>query len=51
MQARLKELKDKALSRLALVRSPEELEQVRIQFLGRKGELTRILLTMVALWK
>lgn len=43
MQTRLLHLKEQALSAIEKSKNPGELEKVRVQYLGRKGELTGIL--------
>lgn len=46
MEKKLKSLLETALKAVSTASSQEELDQVRIKFLGRKGELTQILRTM-----
>ena len=43
MKAKLKKIAEVALSQIEKAQSPEELEDLRIKYLGRKGELTSIL--------
>lgn len=43
MQQRISSVKEEALSAARACRTPEELERVRVQYLGRKGKLTEIL--------
>lgn len=49
MKAQLEEIKKKAAAALSGLSSKEELEEARIRFLGKKGELTAILKQMGAL--
>lgn len=46
MQNRLKELQEEALQAIKSVKDKLELNQLRVRFLGRKGELTQILRSM-----
>ncbi|MTI96182.1 MAG: phenylalanine--tRNA ligase subunit alpha [Firmicutes bacterium] len=46
METKLKELKVKGLDAIAAVDSLEALEQIRLQYLGKKGELTAVLRQM-----
>lgn len=46
MQNRLKELQEEALQAIMSVKDELELNQLRVRFLGRKGELTQILRSM-----
>jgi phenylalanyl-tRNA synthetase alpha chain len=46
MERQLEELHGKFLEDLEKVRTPEQIEQLRIQYLGRKGSLTSILRQM-----
>lgn len=43
MEDKLKSIRDEALEELKIVESIDELEQFRIKYLGRKGELTSLL--------
>lgn len=43
MKAKLKKIAEVALSQIEKAQGPEELEDLRIKYLGRKGELTSIL--------
>ncbi len=43
METKLQKLKDEALKAIEAAGSPEEIEAVRVRFLGKKGELTQIL--------
>ncbi|NRX83550.1 phenylalanyl-tRNA synthetase alpha subunit [Clostridium beijerinckii] len=43
MKEKLKELQELALSKIEAVKTSSELEEIRVKFLGKKGELTTIL--------
>ncbi|OUN01013.1 MAG: phenylalanine--tRNA ligase subunit alpha [Firmicutes bacterium ZCTH02-B6] len=43
MQDRIAQVRAEALAAVRAARSPEELEQVRIRYVGKKGELTQLL--------
>ncbi len=43
MRERLEEIKRKAIQLIESVADPKQLDELRIRFLGRKGELTAIL--------
>lgn len=43
MKEKLKELQELALSKIETVKTSSELEEIRVKFLGKKGELTTIL--------
>ncbi|WP_126428048.1 phenylalanine--tRNA ligase subunit alpha [Brevibacillus marinus] len=49
MQSRLQELKQAALTRLAEVTDAQQLQELRVKYLGKKGELTEILRGMGSL--
>lgn len=49
MKEQLEELRKAAASELIKVRTPEELEELRIRFLGKKGALTAVLKLMGSL--
>ncbi|OHW63150.1 phenylalanine--tRNA ligase alpha subunit [Andreesenia angusta] len=51
MKQQLKEIQDIALEKLAKVCDLNELDQIRVQYLGKKGELTGVLRGMGALSK
>ena len=46
MKEQLKELRDASLSAIAAAQTAEELDALRVQYLGKKGELTAILKQM-----
>ena len=43
MKEMLKALREKSLGAISQAEEPEELESLRIKYLGKKGELTAIL--------
>ena len=43
MQERIKEIQEKAVELISRATSPEALNEARVKFLGKKGELTAIL--------
>lgn len=49
MKEKLKQIRTAALEQLDAVDSTEKLEQLRVKFLGKKGELTAVLRGMGAL--
>ncbi|WP_232695741.1 phenylalanine--tRNA ligase subunit alpha [Brevibacillus daliensis] len=49
MQTRLQQMKEHALDKLKHVAEAQELQELRVKFLGKKGELTEILRGMGAL--
>lgn len=49
MKAKIEALKDEALKALTEIKNLEELEHFRVQFLGKKGEMTQILKEMGSL--
>ncbi len=51
MKAKLKKIAEVALSQIEKAQGPEELEDLRIKYLGRKGELTSILKDISSLSK
>ena len=46
MKAQLEQIKQQALSELEAANSPAALDEVRVKFLGKKGELTAVLKQM-----
>ena len=46
MKEMLKELREKSLSAIAAAETAEELDALRVQYLGKKGELTAVLKQM-----
>ncbi|WP_300379289.1 phenylalanine--tRNA ligase subunit alpha [Clostridium sp.] len=51
MQEKLNEIKDNALKELESAKNSSELEEIRVKYLGKKGELTTILRSMGGLSK
>lgn len=49
MNEKLEALREKALGELATLETPKELEEFRVRFLGKKGEVTELLRGMGAL--
>src|SRR5574344_2173613 len=49
MKEKLKELQELALSKIAEAKNSNELEEIRVKYLGKKGELTTILRGMGSL--
>ncbi|UFJ39185.1 phenylalanine--tRNA ligase subunit alpha [Brevibacillus humidisoli] len=49
MQSRLQELKQAAMSRLGEISDTQQLQELRVKYLGKKGELTEILRGMGSL--
>ncbi|AQS58966.1 phenylalanine--tRNA ligase subunit alpha [Desulforamulus ferrireducens] len=49
MELRLRQLAQEALGALAEANSPEEINEVKVKYLGKKGELTQVLRGMGAL--
>ena len=43
IQTQLKELQTEAISAMAALNSLDELEQLRVKYLGKKGQLSQIL--------
>jgi phenylalanyl-tRNA synthetase alpha chain len=43
MDKKIEEIKERAFGEIKATKNPEELEKVKIKYLGRKGELTQIL--------
>ena len=46
MQKRIEEIKQKALELISEANSPEKIQETRVKFLGKKGELTALLKSM-----
>ena len=46
MQNRIEEIKQKAMDLIAEANSPEKIQEARVKFLGKKGELTALLKAM-----
>lgn len=46
MQEKLNNIKDEALKAIGLADAPEKLNDVRVKYLGKKGELTAVLKSM-----
>ena len=49
MKEQLQQLKLKALSALQEAKTPADLEELRVQYLGKKGEVTAVLKQMGSL--
>ncbi|MFS8664716.1 MAG: phenylalanine--tRNA ligase subunit alpha [Limnochordales bacterium] len=43
MQERIAQVREQAIAAVRAARSPEELDQVRVRYIGKKGELTQLL--------